>query len=58
MMKFLDIAKRLIALRDAFFIIGLLSLFYGLFLFIPWVSFSVCGVILMLVGWLLEDDKQ
>lgn len=29
---------------------GLCLLGYGLFLFLPWVSFSVCGALLLLAG--------
>ncbi len=37
---------------------GLLMLGYGLYLVYPWLSFTVSGSILMLVGWLMEDSKQ
>lgn len=41
-------------IRVVFFFGGLILLGYGLFLYLPWVSFSVCGVILMVVGWLMR----
>jgi len=41
-----------------FFFIGGLSLFgYGLYLYIPLVSYIACGFILMAVGWLMEDKS-
>ena len=42
-------------IRIVLFFGGLGLLFYGLFLYLPWVSFSVCGVILMAVGWLMGE---
>jgi hypothetical protein len=44
-------------IRVVFFFGGLSLLGYGLFLYLPWVSFSVCGVILMAVGWLMGDKR-
>jgi hypothetical protein len=44
-------------IRPVFFFGGLILLGYGLFLYLPWVSFAVCGVILMVVGWLMGDKK-
>jgi len=41
--------------RDFFVLGGLALLGYGLFLFRPWVSFSVCGCILMLIGYFMKD---
>lgn len=43
--------------RIVFFFGGLGLLFYGLFLYLPWVSFSVCGVILMATGWLMGGKR-
>ena len=37
-------------LPDLLAIIGLCLLGYGLFLFLPWVSFSVCGALLIAAG--------
>ena len=36
--------------RDVFVLGGLGMLGYGLYLFIPWVAFAVCGALLMLLG--------
>lgn len=44
-------------IRLFFFLGGLILLGYGLYLYLPWVSFSVCGVILMVVGWLMEGKR-
>jgi hypothetical protein len=44
-------------IRVVLFFGGLILLGYGLFLYLPWVSFSVCGVILMAVGWLMGDKR-
>jgi hypothetical protein len=43
--------------RIVLFFGGLGLLFYGLFLYLPWVSFSVCGVILMAIGWLMGGKR-
>jgi hypothetical protein len=37
-------------LRDCFVFGGLGILFYGLYLFRPWVAFTVCGTILLSIG--------
>ena len=44
-------------IRIVLFFGGLGLLFYGLFLYQPWVSFSICGVILMAVGWLMGGKR-
>ena len=44
-------------IRPVFFFSGLILLGYGLFLYLPWVSFSVCGLILMVIGWVMGDKK-
>ena len=44
-------------IRIVLFFGGLGLLFYGLFLYLPWVSFSVCGVILMATGWLMRGKR-
>lgn len=36
-----------IDVRDVIFVGGLALLGYGLFLFLPWVSFAVCGAFLI-----------
>ena len=41
-------------IRIVFFFGGFISLFYGLYLFLPWVAYSVCGVILMVEGQLMR----
>jgi len=45
-------------IRIVFFLGGLISLGYGLFLFKPWIAFTVVGLILMVVGWLMEDKEK
>lgn len=56
-MKFLDMAKRLISLRDVLLIVGLLSLFYGLFLFIPWVAYVVCGAVVFTLAFIFGGGE-
>lgn len=41
-------------LQDLFLFAGLGLLGYGLYLFKPWLSFTICGVLLMLIGYLME----
>jgi hypothetical protein len=40
--------------RDSIVLCGLAMTGYGLYLFRPWVSFTVCGVLLMAGGILME----
>lgn len=40
--------------RDPIVLCGLAMTGYGLYLFRPWVSFAVCGVLLMVGGILME----
>jgi hypothetical protein len=44
-------------IRIVLFFGGLIMLGYGLFLYLPWISFSVCGVILMAIGWLMGGKR-
>lgn len=46
-----------IDIRDVMFLGGLLALGYGLYLKAPWVSFAVCGSILMVSGYIMRDKK-
>lgn len=39
-----------IDVRDLIFLLGLSLMGYGLFLFVPWVSFATCGAVLMLAA--------
>jgi len=43
-------------LREVLLISGLGLLWHGLFLFAPWVSFAVCGGILLAGGFFMKDD--
>lgn len=49
-MNGLSFLKKIKVSPDVFLFGGLCLLGYGLFLFKPWVSFAVCGGILMAVG--------
>lgn len=44
-------------LPDVIAISGLSLLGYGLYLFIPWVSFAVCGALLIVAGVLLGASE-
>ncbi len=44
-------------IRIVFFFGGLILLGYGLFLYLPWLSYSICGVILMAIGWLMGGKR-
>ena len=48
------ITIKAIDIRDVFFFSGLILLGYGLFLFIPWCSFTVCGLILMIFSLIMK----
>jgi len=43
-------------IRDFFYFPGLVMLGYGLYLYRPWIAFSVCGVLLMITGYLMRDE--
>ena len=45
-------------LRDILFLIGLGLFGYGLHMFTPWISFTVCGAILMIVGWAMREKPE
>lgn len=47
-------AKGAFDVRDVLLVGGLVMLGYGLYSFCPWVSFTVCGVLLMAGGILME----
>ncbi len=48
---------KVIDLRDCFVFGGLGIMGYGLYLFQPWVSFTVCGAILLAVGLFISRSK-
>lgn len=48
--SFLGKIKNPIGLSDVFLFGGLYLLWYGLFLYRPWVSFTICGALLMVYG--------
>jgi hypothetical protein len=50
-------AKAAFDIRDFFVFCGLVLLGHGLYLLRPWVSFSVCGTILMMFGFLMGGKK-
>jgi hypothetical protein len=45
-----------VTLRDVLMIIGLALIGTGLYLFIPWVSFTVCGVIVFAGGFFSRGE--
>jgi hypothetical protein len=47
-------------MSDLSIILGFMSLAYGLYLYEPWVSYSVCGAIMLIIGVLsgLNNDKK
>ena len=49
------IALITVDIRDILFFSGLVSLWYGLWLKDPWISFVVCGAILMLTGYIMRS---
>jgi len=46
-----------IDVRFFLFFGGLVILWHGINQVLPWLSFVVVGAVLMLVGWLLQDDR-
>lgn len=46
-----------VTLRDVLMIIGLALIGTGLYLFIPWVSFTVTGVIILAAGFFMGEKN-
>lgn len=44
-------------IRDFLYITGIGLLGYGLWLKEPWISFSVCGALLAVSGYLMRDKR-
>ena len=49
-------AAKKINLRDCLLLIGLGILGYGLYLFAPWISFTVCGILILVGGFFMERE--
>ncbi len=49
--------KKSFDIRDVFILSGLGLLGYGLYLFEPWIAFSVCGFLLMLIGYAMRGEQ-
>lgn len=52
---FLLIKRKLIVFRDVLLLCGFFLLGFGLWLFMPCLSFSVCGVLLMCAGYFMSE---
>jgi hypothetical protein len=50
-------AQHAFDMRDVFVFGGLALLGYGLFLLRPWLGYSVAGLLLMIIGYLMEDKS-
>lgn len=48
--------KSIFGLREIILIAGLCLLWYGLFLFMPWVSYAIIGLILLTGGFFMRDE--
>ena len=55
--KIISAIGKAVDLRDCFVFGGLILLGYGLYLFRPWVSFAVCGAILLAIGIFIGRGK-
>jgi len=53
--KIIDLLKK-VTLRDVLLVCGLGLLAHGLYLLYPWLSFTVCGI-LILVGGIFMGEK-
>jgi len=49
--------KKGFGIRDIFISGGMAMLFYGLYIWIPWVAFSVCGTLLMTMGYFMGESE-
>jgi hypothetical protein len=45
-----------VSFRDVLLVSGLTLIGVGLYLFAPWLSFTVCGVLIFAGGFLMEDN--
>jgi len=45
-----------ISFRDVLLVLGLCLMGYGLYLFAPWLSFTVCGVLIFAGGFFMADE--
>lgn len=52
-----DSFGKTIDLRDAFVFGGLAMLGYGLYQFLPWIAYAVCGAILLAIGLFFGRSK-
>ena len=52
---YLLIKHKLIVFRDILLLCGFFLLGYGLWLFMPCVSYSVCGILLMSAGYFMSE---
>ena len=48
--------KAIFGLREILLVGGLCSFAYGLFLFLPWVSYTVTGCLLMAAGFFMRGE--
>jgi hypothetical protein len=46
---------KVISLRDILLLIGIFSLGYGLYMVNPWISFTICGVLIMSGGLFMKE---
>jgi hypothetical protein len=53
----IEVLKKAFDVRDVLILSGLLMLWYGLNLVYPWLSFTVCGALILAGGLLYEDKK-
>lgn len=49
--------KKAVDIRDCFVFGGLGLLGYGLYLFHPWIAFTVCGAVLLAIGIFIGRSK-
>ena len=50
-------AQHVFDARDVFVFGGIALMGYGLFLLRPWLGYSVAGLLLMIIGYLMEDKS-
>ena len=52
-----DAARAAFDIRDVLLFGGLAMLGYGLYRYRPWVAFTVCGALLMLIGFSMRGPR-
>lgn len=51
-----NIPTKKISFRDLLIVVGFFSLSYGLYQFKPWISYTVCGFLVLIAGFYMKEN--